>query len=183
MSTFLKWLSLASKIFSVAVMLDWTSIVPKYGAVIFFVASITKDIVNRIGDWIDDGKLNQSFKGAALIPFLLVGIMLSGCATPERAAYRTLGTTATLVDTTMQAWGDYVKLGLATPDDQIRARQLYGDYQAAMRVAKIVETKLKTGNNPQDPAWINVMDALSESTDALMDFVIIFCPQIKPLRK
>jgi hypothetical protein len=32
------------------------------GAVIFAAASLLKDSVNRIGDLLDDGKPNQSFK-------------------------------------------------------------------------------------------------------------------------
>ena len=35
---------------------------PKVGVIIFAVASILKDTVNRIGDLLDDGQPNQSFK-------------------------------------------------------------------------------------------------------------------------
>lgn len=35
---------------------------PTVGVVIFAAASILKDTVNRIGDLLDDGKANQSFK-------------------------------------------------------------------------------------------------------------------------
>ncbi|NNC39926.1 MAG: hypothetical protein HKN95_04455 [Acidimicrobiia bacterium] len=35
---------------------------PAIGVFIFAAASILKDSVNRIGDLIDDGKANQSFK-------------------------------------------------------------------------------------------------------------------------
>jgi hypothetical protein len=36
---------------------------PTVGVIVFAVASILKDAVNRIGDLLDDGKPNQSFKG------------------------------------------------------------------------------------------------------------------------
>jgi hypothetical protein len=36
---------------------------PKLGIIIFAAASILKDTTNRIGDIVDDGKPNQSFKG------------------------------------------------------------------------------------------------------------------------
>jgi hypothetical protein len=36
---------------------------PKVGVIVFAAASILKDAVNRIGDLIDDGQPNQSFKG------------------------------------------------------------------------------------------------------------------------
>jgi len=61
MQTTLKVLSLAGKIFSGIVLMDWTAISPKYGLLIFVGASIFKDAVNRIGDVLDDGKQNQSF--------------------------------------------------------------------------------------------------------------------------
>lgn len=35
---------------------------PAVGVVIFAAASILKDTVNRVGDLLDDGKANQSFK-------------------------------------------------------------------------------------------------------------------------
>ena len=35
----------------------------EYGILIFAGASLLKDTVNRIGDIVDDGKVNDSFKG------------------------------------------------------------------------------------------------------------------------
>ena len=35
---------------------------PKVGVIVFAAASILKDTVNRIGDLLDDGQSNQSFK-------------------------------------------------------------------------------------------------------------------------
>jgi hypothetical protein len=35
---------------------------PKLGVVIFVAASLLKDTVNRVGDLVDDGQPNQSFK-------------------------------------------------------------------------------------------------------------------------
>ena len=35
---------------------------PQYGIFIFAGASILKDVVNRVGDLVDDGKQNDSFK-------------------------------------------------------------------------------------------------------------------------
>jgi hypothetical protein len=36
---------------------------PKVGVVVFAAASLLKDVVNRIGDLLDDGQPNASFKG------------------------------------------------------------------------------------------------------------------------
>lgn len=62
MSTVLKILSLIGKGVGILSAMDVTAITPKYGVVIFFVSSLLKDIVNRIGDFLDDGQINQSFK-------------------------------------------------------------------------------------------------------------------------
>jgi hypothetical protein len=37
---------------------------PKVGIIVFAAASFLKDVVNRVGDLIDDGRPNQSFKAA-----------------------------------------------------------------------------------------------------------------------
>ena len=36
---------------------------PQVGVIVFAAASLLKDAVNRIGDLLDDGQPNQSFKG------------------------------------------------------------------------------------------------------------------------
>ncbi|MEM1057931.1 MAG: hypothetical protein AAGK14_01675 [Verrucomicrobiota bacterium] len=37
-------------------------VAPEVGVIIFFVSSLIKDAVNRIGDFVDDGKENQSWR-------------------------------------------------------------------------------------------------------------------------
>ena len=60
----LKWLSLAAKGIALVVGLGAIPFVdPKVGVVIFAAASIAKDVVNRVGDLLDDGIQNDSFKG------------------------------------------------------------------------------------------------------------------------
>lgn len=61
MQTFLKVLSYLGKGLGFAVALDWTSISPSIGPIIFFASSLAKDTINRIGDFLDDGQVNQSF--------------------------------------------------------------------------------------------------------------------------
>jgi hypothetical protein len=59
----LKYLSLAGKIAGFVSALNVIPFVdPKIGVIGFAAASILKDSVNRIGDLLDDGKPNQSFK-------------------------------------------------------------------------------------------------------------------------
>lgn len=59
----LKYLSYVGKLAGFVAALDTVPFIdPKVGVVIFAAASILKDSVNRIGDLLDDGKVNQSFR-------------------------------------------------------------------------------------------------------------------------
>lgn len=59
----LKYLSYVGKVAGFISALNAIPFVdPAIGVFIFAAASILKDSVNRIGDLIDDGKANQSFK-------------------------------------------------------------------------------------------------------------------------
>lgn len=59
----LKYLSYVGKLAGFVSALDAIPFVdPKVGVVVFAAASLLKDTVNRIGDLLDDGKVNQSFK-------------------------------------------------------------------------------------------------------------------------
>lgn len=81
MSTTLKWLALAAKAVGFISMLDLTMFQPKVGVLIFLGASIAKDAVNRIGDYLDDGKANQSWTAAVIATLALSGALLfTGCS-------------------------------------------------------------------------------------------------------
>ena len=59
----LKYLSYVGKLAGFVSALNVIPFVdPELGVLIFAAASLIKDSVNRIGDLIDDGKPNQSFK-------------------------------------------------------------------------------------------------------------------------
>ena len=59
----LKYLSYVGKLAGFIAALNGLPFVdPTVGVVIFAAASILKDTVNRVGDLLDDGKANQSFK-------------------------------------------------------------------------------------------------------------------------
>jgi len=59
----LKYLALAGKVTGVVAGLGAIPFVsPQVGVLIFAVASILKDVTNRVGDLIDDGQINNSFK-------------------------------------------------------------------------------------------------------------------------
>lgn len=59
----LKYLSYVGKLAGFVAALDTLPFIdPKIGVVLFAAASLLKDTANRIGDLLDDGKVNQSFK-------------------------------------------------------------------------------------------------------------------------
>lgn len=59
----LKVLSYIGKLAGLVVGLNAIPFVkPEYGVVIFAAASLLKDTVNRVGDLLDDGQQNESFK-------------------------------------------------------------------------------------------------------------------------
>jgi hypothetical protein len=59
----LKILSYVGKLAGFVAALDTMPFIdPKLGVVIFAAASLLKDTVNRVGDLVDDGQPNQSFK-------------------------------------------------------------------------------------------------------------------------
>ena len=59
----LKYLALAGKVTGVIAGLGAIPFVsPQIGVLIFAVASILKDVTNRVGDLIDDGQVNNSFR-------------------------------------------------------------------------------------------------------------------------
>ncbi len=70
--------------------------------------------------------------GAIALAFTLV---LVGCTTFQSNAGKFLATTATVVDTSMQAWASFVVAGKTTPAEQAKVRELYLSYQGYMMVA------------------------------------------------
>jgi hypothetical protein len=59
----LKYLSYVGKFAGLVSALNVIPFVdPSIGVIVFAAASLLKDTVNRIGDLLDDGKPNQSFK-------------------------------------------------------------------------------------------------------------------------
>jgi hypothetical protein len=60
----LKYLSFVGKVAGFVSALNAIPFVdPQVGVIVFAAASLLKDAVNRIGDLVDDGQPNQSFKG------------------------------------------------------------------------------------------------------------------------
>ena len=99
---------------------------------------------------------------------LLPAGAITACKSPEQTAYRIVGSTVTLVDTSMNIWGDYVRAGKATNAQQAQVRAIYEKYQAAMRVVKDAVLSLKTTSTADQAVWLNVTSAMDATANDLV---------------
>ena len=93
---------------------------------------------------VESGRRLFRAKPVAALAILLACCLLAGCVSPETAAYRTLGTTVTIVDGAMNGWGDWVRAGRPSASEQEAVRHAYERYQAAMRIARNAVVAAKT---------------------------------------
>lgn len=74
----------------------------------------------------------------------IVALMLSfGCTSVERTAYITTGSVIATVDAAMNGWGDAVRAGKTTPEQENRVRKLYAEYQDALQIERKLITAYK----------------------------------------
>lgn len=104
--------------------------------------------------------------------FLLPVLFLAACANLEVNAYRTLATTATVVDATMQGWGDYVKAGKSNADEEALVKKAYVAYQVSMRTARVTVESYHLTKDAT--ALSRVLDALDAAKNALIEQIYSF---------
>jgi hypothetical protein len=107
---------------------------------------------------------------------LSAALLCAGCKSPEVAAYRTVGGVAATVDAAMNAWGDWVRAGKATADDETRVRSAYIKYQNAMQVAKAAVLSAKEQPATAAPYSV-IVSTLAASADPLVELIYSFVPQ------
>lgn len=117
---------------------------------------------------------------AILFITFLVTSLLCGCQTPERTAYRTLGSIAITVDTAVQSYYHYRD---ATPahynaDLDAKIKEGYLHYQAAMKVAQKAQESFKTGILTED-VWEASLNAVSASAADIVSLIRSFLPKEK----
>jgi hypothetical protein len=101
-----------------------------------------------------------------LFATIAVAGWLCGCATFQTNTYKAIGTAAVAVDASMQAWGDYVRQGKATPAQEATVRAAYEKYQQAMRTAHVLVTAHQTYPT-QKPLLEQALAALQDAVLAL----------------
>lgn len=106
------------------------------------------------------------------MPFLLLialALMTTGtaCQNLEKNAYRTIGTTAVLVDGAMNGWGDYVRAGKASAEDEAAVKATYQKYQRSMATLRSAVVAYKTAPEGQ-AALETALQAVSAASGELI---------------
>ena len=114
-----------------------------------------------------------------IMVIILLGVLTAvGCASFERNAYRVVGTTTTLVDAAMNAWGDYVRSDAATAEQEAKVKATYMKYQLTGATAKAVIDSYR--KNLLTENEVNAaLKAASENAAALIDLIVSFLPADK----
>jgi len=99
----------------------------------------------------------------------LIPLLLLGCATYERNTYNTIGVTVVTVDQAMVVWGDYVRSGKATAEQETVVRSVYEKYQTAMRAVRVAISIGDMANNRA--SFERVLDQLSASRVEIIDLI------------
>ena len=114
-------------------------------------------------------------KTKLLLPLILSLIFVSGCkSTPEAKLYKTTGTVIITVDAAMNAWGDYVRAGLATPEQQMMVKQKYDTYFQFMKTeeAAVMAYKLNLDTN----GLAKASAAVTAATPGVINLILTFLP-------
>lgn len=116
--------------------------------------------------------------GALAGLLLLIPFLFTACGSPKLAAFRSVSAVAHTVDASMNAWGDWVRAGKATPDSEARVEAAYVKYQAAMAVVKSGVVAAE-GQPADSPAYLAVPAALSAAASDLIALIDQFAPPEK----
>lgn len=91
------------------------------------------------------------------------------CVSLETNAYKVIGATAVTVDAAMNGWGDFVRAGKASNDDQAVVRSSYEKYQKAMSASR---TAVATYRVNKDKTALNLaLDILDATKNDLIDAI------------
>lgn len=87
MKKLIRFLAMLAKLLGLVTVLDKVPFIPpQWGIPIFLLASLGKDFLVTLCDWLDDGKINKSFDpqrplpGIGLVLALLLTLAMVGCA-------------------------------------------------------------------------------------------------------
>lgn len=108
-----------------------------------------------------------TMRSLLLLPLLL---LLLGC----QSAYKTTGVTIVTVDAAMNAWGDYVRAGLSTPEEEAKVKSAYDKYYAAIQGEKAAVIAYKSTGDTN--GLNNALIAVQSATPAVVALIFEFLP-------
>lgn len=111
---------------------------------------------------------------ALMLPLTVVPIAgtLSGCASYEQAAYRSVGVTDITVHNAMLGWGKYVQSGRATAQEIVAVQKHYEKYQSAMAAAETAA--LSAANAPEGQTMLETaLKAAEAATGELTTLIAV----------
>lgn len=116
-------------------------------------------------------KLQKSKVVLAIILALCVPGCMGGCQNPERTAYQTTGVVVFSVDAAMNGWGDYVRAGKASAEDEAKVKAAYEKYQAIVRTQRSVV--LAAVNSPEgEAAFTTALNAIEAARIDLINLIV-----------
>lgn len=117
----------------------------------------------------------QKSKATVATSVVLMLALFTGCASWEKNSYRSIATTATLVDATMNAWGDYVRAGMAKPEDEVVVKKAYQRYQQAMAAAKVAVAVGRAAKDSQaESAAGKAIDGVASAASEIVALIRVF---------
>lgn len=94
-------------------------------------------------------------------------VPLTGCKSPNKTAYRTVGTVQISADAAMTAWGAYVKQFRPGVAAETKVKAAYEKYQSTMIVVAISGKALAEADNKDSRHKLDI--ALAAAASALSD--------------
>ena len=110
---------------------------------------------------------------AIILPLVILSI---SCASFTTNAFKSLGVTATLVDTARQVYNnEFYSQGKVTPEFDAKVLKAYTAYQSSMKLAMTaVQDYQKLADLGQKPDVTMVNKALADLTKAVTDVLALF---------
>lgn len=98
--------------------------------------------------------------------FLL--LVMVGCSTPNRTAYVTLGSIATLVNTSLKVYNEFYQAGKSDEITRNELKVIYERYQVAARVAEVAQKNL---NNPTSTHYQHITAVVQSAADEVINYI------------
>lgn len=113
----------------------------------------------------------------AFVSMLALGFVIAacapstGCQNPERTAYQSTGVVVLSVDAAMNGWGDYVRAGKASAEDEAKVKAAYLKYQEIVRTQRSLV--LSSINRPDnESAFFTAMNAIDTARIDLINLIV-----------